>query len=198
MTITRWRLALISQIVGLVMISFVAIWEDIILRLEVLGLLFGIVLYTLLPFWFLECFLNKLSIFIKLCGDILSLRQKNNITIPSSYTSAKLQDIYIVILAIFDLLVLCFLMIITDGLRSPFSPLLLTIPAVVYLIDLPFKAQLSAVFPLTLIIVLFVACFPHHFSFKTSFSTVCFSVITIACLLVIFSQAWADFERKKV
>jgi hypothetical protein len=112
---------------------------------------------------------------------------------PNHLSQEYIQNIYIGILASCDLVVLCLLMLFSNGLESPFSPFLLTIPAVVFLLDFPFTwANILVFLPMPVMILL------NYFfasSFASPFLPTCFLVVTIACLVVVFAQAWLEFER---
>lgn len=97
---------------------------------------------------------------------------------------------YIWLLAVGDTIVLAGLMAFTDGVKSPFSPLLFTIPILAYLLDLPFYPYQRWVFfaILGVIILVSIIYFP-----LSKIPILCFVIVSIVSLFVILWQAYNDY-----
>lgn len=197
----RWNLALGSQIFGLVVISFVVCWGGMIWTkpIPISAILGAIVIYSVVPFVWSKLVCERSPHFVCGCRNlfrrIVSLPPFNCGYTPSDQDS---QNIYIGILAFCDLVVLCLLMLFTNGLESPFSPFLLTIPAVVFFLEYPFTwASITVFLPMFFVVILNYINEGRYFvlSLAPPFLPVCFLVVNIVCLGVVLAQALFDYER---
>lgn len=129
-----WYLALGSQIGGLVVISFVVYWGGMIRMkpIPISAILGAILIYSLVPFFWLEWACKKLPHFVCWCRNVFRRIELMEPLEDCKHESRESQNIYIGILAFGDLVILCVLMLFSNGLQSPFSPFLLTIPAVAF------------------------------------------------------------------
>lgn len=104
-----------------------------------------------------------------------------------------LTDGYILWLAILDAIVLGWLMILTDGIKSPFSTLLFTIPAVTYLLSLPLGKTLSV-----LGVMLPILIVSYFYYFPLAVTKGAYFWVSLLCLFVIGLQIANDhFSREK-
>lgn len=132
----------------------------------------------------------------------------NPVVVVDKDTQKSETDNYIRMLAVVDISALFVLMLLTDGIKSPYSGLLLTIPTVTCLLYLPFKYHQIWVFSfIGFVLVGSILPIVSHFSDSVllylgvgniKISEWKFFVISFICAIVIFLHALNDhYERIK-